>query len=82
MTMLLRPGDTFGGCRILSLCGVGGTGMVYLAHDMLGRTVALKLAPLCDAQRELAGIRMFSLFLFLECSRLSQIWNSILQISV
>ncbi len=40
----LRPGDTLGDCRVVSLLGVGGMGEVYLADDTtLGRRVALKL---------------------------------------
>ena len=57
--MLLRPGDTFAGCRILSLCGSGGMGVVYLAQDAVGRTLALKVVPLCDSPRELTGRRRY-----------------------
>ncbi|MBQ9336078.1 MAG: serine/threonine protein kinase [Lentisphaeria bacterium] len=57
--MLLRPGDTFAGCRITALCGSGGMGVVYLAQDAIGRTVAVKIVALCDFQRELAGIRRY-----------------------
>ncbi len=40
----LKPGDTLGDCRVVSLLGVGGMGEVYLADDTtLGRRVALKL---------------------------------------
>lgn len=57
--MLPRQGDLFANCRILSLCGSGGTGVVYLAQDTLGRTVALKIVPLSDSRRELEGIRRY-----------------------
>ena len=57
--MILRPDDTFAGCRIIALCGSGGTGVVYLAQDALTRQVALKIVALCNAERELAGIRQY-----------------------
>ena len=57
--LMLRPGDTFAGYRILSLCGMGGIGIVYLAEDTLRRKVALKIVPVCDYGRELEGIRRY-----------------------
>lgn len=54
----LRPGDTLGDCRIISLLGVGGMGEVYLADDTaLGRQVALKLI-----QRGTAGANLLAHF--------------------
>ena len=57
--MLPRPGDLFADCKILSLCGSGGMGIVYLVQDTLGRTVAMKVVTLCDSRRELDGIRRY-----------------------
>ncbi len=40
----LKPGDTLGDCRVISLLGIGGMGEVYLAEDTaLGRLVAVKV---------------------------------------
>ena len=39
----MKAGDTFGGCTIECQCGFGAYGIVYLAKDALGRTVAIKV---------------------------------------
>ena len=55
----LNPGDRFAGCQIISMCGRGGYGTVYLAEDGVGRRVALKLVSTVDKRRELEGIRAY-----------------------
>lgn len=55
----LKSGDVFAGCTVLSVCGRGGFGVVYLAEDAVGRKVALKIVSTPDKERELRGIRMF-----------------------
>ena len=54
--MILRPDDTFAGCRIIALCGSGGTGVVYLAQDAMERQVALKIVAMCDANNETRNV--------------------------
>ena len=39
---MLKSDDCFAGCRIISLCGAGAYGMVYLVEDALKRRMALK----------------------------------------
>ena len=56
---ILQPGDVFAGCRILSFCGSGGMGSVYLAEDATGRRIALKIVNTAAADRELNGIRQY-----------------------
>lgn len=46
--MLLRPGDIFADCRILTLCGSGGMGVVYPAQDTLEKSI------LTDAEKQRA----------------------------
>ena len=58
--MPLAPGQSIAGCRILSECGRGAYGTVYLAEDALGRRVAVKLLPeTADGDYELKGLRNF-----------------------
>ncbi len=56
---ILQPGDVFAGCRILSFCGSGGMGSVYLAEDATDRRIALKIVNTAAAERELNGIRQY-----------------------
>ena len=58
--MSLAPGQTIAGCRILSECGRGAYGTVYLAEDALGRRVAVKILPeSTDGDYELKGLRNY-----------------------
>ncbi|MBO4512784.1 MAG: protein kinase [Victivallales bacterium] len=57
---MLKQGDTYGGCRIISRCGHGASGTVYLAEDAMGRRVAIKVFDSPEAgERELKGIRHY-----------------------
>ncbi|MBE6372291.1 MAG: hypothetical protein E7055_09495 [Lentisphaerae bacterium] len=56
---ILQPGDVFAGCRILSYCGSGGMGSVYLAADAMQRKIALKIVNTAASERELEGIRKY-----------------------
>ncbi|MBQ6473071.1 MAG: protein kinase [Victivallales bacterium] len=54
------PGDIIAGCRIITECGHGAFGRVYLAEDCLGRRVAVKLLLTPEAgEYELQGLRNF-----------------------
>ena len=55
----LNYGDFFAGCKIISLCGKGGYGTVYLAEDATGKKVAVKIINTNEKQRELEGIRNY-----------------------
>ena len=58
--MALEHDDFFAGCRILSVCGRGASGVVYLAENAIGRIVALKVLNAQDAgEKELRGIRNY-----------------------
>ena len=57
---MLAQGDIFAGCRIITLCGEGTYGTVYLAEDAAGRRVALKVFDSAKAgEHELRGIRNY-----------------------
>ena len=57
---MLKQGDTYGGCCIISRCGHGASGTVYLAEDAMGRRVAIKVFDSPEAgERELKGIRHY-----------------------
>ena len=56
---ILKPGETFAGCRILSFCGSGGAGSVYLASDAMQRRIALKIVHTAASERELNGVRSY-----------------------
>jgi len=58
--MALASNDIFAGCRIVSLCGRGGNGEVYLAEDAIGRRGAIKIFDSPEAEkRELRGIKNY-----------------------
>ena len=58
--MTLRKDDYFAGCRILSVCGEGGSGIVYLAENAVGQRVALKVLHTHEAgEKELRGVRNY-----------------------
>ncbi|MBQ6471800.1 MAG: protein kinase, partial [Victivallales bacterium] len=57
---MLQPGDTFAGCKIITQCGHGAYGHVYLATDALGHRVAVKQLLTPDAgEYELKGLRNY-----------------------
>lgn len=55
----LRSGDVFAGCKIITLCGKGGYGTVYLAEDAAGKKIAVKLINTNEKERELQGIKNY-----------------------
>ena len=55
----LRPGDIFAGCKIITVCGKGGYGTVYLAEDAAGKKIAVKLINTNEKERELQGITSY-----------------------
>ena len=71
----LKQGDIFAGCRIITMCGHGGMGTVYLAKDALDRMVALKIVSIPDTERELRGIRKY-IQVARDCPNLIQIYHA------
>ena len=59
--MEYKSGDKLCNCTILSKCGSGAFGNVYLAKDSIGTTVAIKvISNGCKySQRELAGLKNY-----------------------
>ncbi len=56
----MKAGDSFGGCQILSECGSGAYGTVYLCRDALGRTVAMKVFRMkWEEERPLKGLQRY-----------------------
>jgi len=60
MAVILKSGDVFSGCRIISRCGRGAFGVTYLARNPLGEKIAIKVvsAPR-NCERELKGLRRY-----------------------
>ena len=60
MAVILKSGDVFSGCRIISRCGRGAFGVTYLASNPLGEKIAIKVvsAPR-SCERELKGLRRY-----------------------
>ena len=55
-----RPGETIAGCSVITECGHGAFGHVYLAQDALGRRVAVKhLTTVAGGEYELKGLRNY-----------------------
>lgn len=53
-------GSSFSGCRILSRCGRGAYGVVYLAENAIGRKIVIKVVENADSSgRELQGVRNY-----------------------
>lgn len=60
MSSLIKTGDYFGGCKILSPCGTGAYGMVYLAENTIGERLIIKVVENTEkSNRELNGIRNY-----------------------
>ena len=60
MSSLIKTGDYFGGCKILSQCGKGAYGMVYLAENTIGERLIIKVVENTEkSNRELNGIRNY-----------------------
>ena len=58
--MIPAPGTTFAGYRVLSECGKGAYGTVFLAQDALGKPVAIKYMSTTEAgEYELKGLRNY-----------------------
>jgi hypothetical protein len=63
--MLLKEGDLFAGCQILSLCGKGAFGITYLAQTPLDEKIILKVvASATGAGKELKGVKNYMQILF------------------
>ena len=57
---ILKSGDTFSGCKILSCCGKGSFGVAYLARNPIGKTIVIKIISKQDCtDRELQGLRNY-----------------------
>ena len=60
MVQLLKAGDFFAGYKIITLCGKGAFGIVYLAEDPVGRNVIIKIIESSlYSGRELEGLRNY-----------------------
>ena len=61
MSILLQRGDTFAGCKLISPCGKGTYGVVYLAENALGQHVVIKVVVNGDnSTRELKGLKLYT----------------------
>ncbi len=57
---IFKKGDIFSGCKILSCCGKGSFGVAYLARNLIGKTIVIKVISKQDCTgRELQGLRNY-----------------------
>ncbi len=62
MPLLPEIGDNFSGCKILARCGNGSFGVTFLARNLLGKQVIIKIiSASCSCERELEGVRNYML---------------------
>ena len=55
-----KKGDIFSGCKILSCCGKGSFGTAYLASNLIGKSIVIKIISKTDCTaRELQGLRNY-----------------------
>ena len=60
MGILLKNGELFSGCRILSRCGKGSFGITYLAENPIGQKIIIKVVGMTGySERELNGLRHY-----------------------
>jgi len=59
--MAYKSGEKLCGCTLLEKCGAGAYGEVWLAEDVLGARVAVKIIGACGrcSERELAGLKNY-----------------------
>ncbi len=60
VSVFLKEGVVFSGCRILSLCGKGAFGITYLAQTPLDEKIIVKVvSSATGAEKELKGVRNY-----------------------
>lgn len=60
MSDLIKTGEVFSGCKILSQCGKGAYGVVYLAENTIGEKLVIKVVESTkNSDRELKGLRNY-----------------------
>ena len=61
MNTSYKIGDTFAGCKLLSQCGRGAYGIVFLAQNPLGQHICIKIIENSDTSiRELNGLKHYT----------------------
>lgn len=60
MSVFLKEGTLFSGCKILSRCGRGAFGVTYLARTPLDETIIIKMVSSpAGVEKELKGVRSY-----------------------